>query len=87
MLTRLWCLWYTAKQSPSRRFNFGRIIFTMSLGQYLKDTKAEVQHVSWPTQRQAIVFTVFVVAFSLVIALLLGLADFLFTKGLSWFVS
>ncbi len=54
---------------------------------YLRDTKAEVKHVSWPTQRQAIVFTVLVVIFSIVVAVILGFADFLFTEGLNWFIS
>lgn len=59
----------------------------MSFSQYLKDTKAEIKHVSWPTQRQAIIYTTFVVIFSLLIALVLGLADFAFSKGLNWFIS
>ncbi len=46
-----------------------------------------MKHVSWPTQRQAIVFTAFVIAFSLIISLVLGLADFAFTRGLNWFIS
>ncbi len=53
---------------------------------YLKDTKAEMRHVSWPTQRQAMVFTALVVCFSIVVALILGFADFLFTRGLNWFI-
>jgi len=57
------------------------------LTDYLKDTKAEMRHVSWPTRRQAMVFTSLVVAFSVVVALVLGFADFLFTRGLSWFIS
>jgi preprotein translocase subunit SecE len=54
---------------------------------YLKDTKAEVKHVSWPTQRQAVVFTVLVIVFSVVVAVLLGFADFIFTEALNWFIS
>jgi len=54
---------------------------------YLKDTKAEVKHVSWPTQRQAMVFTVLVVAFSVVVAMLLGFADYVFGEALNWFIS
>lgn len=54
---------------------------------YLKDTKAEVTHVSWPTQRQAMVFTVLVVAFSVVVAMLLGFADFIFAEVLKWFIN
>ncbi len=54
---------------------------------YLRDTRAEVKHVSWPTQRQAIVFTVLVVIFSIAVAALLGFADFIFTEALNWFIS
>ncbi|MBX9906701.1 preprotein translocase subunit SecE [Patescibacteria group bacterium] len=59
----------------------------MSLVEYLRDTKAEMRHVSWPTQRQAIVFTGLIVAFSLVVAVILGFADFIFSRGLDWFIS
>jgi preprotein translocase SecE subunit len=55
--------------------------------EYLKDTRAEVKHVSWPTQRQAIVFTALVVVFSVAVAILLGFADFVFTEALNWFIS
>ena len=59
----------------------------MSLITYLKDTRAEMKHVSWPTQRQAMVFTALVVAFSVIVALVLGFADFVFSRGLDWFIS
>jgi preprotein translocase subunit SecE len=54
--------------------------------QYLKDTRAELAHVSWPTQKQAVAYTVAVVVISIVVSLFLGLADFLFTRGLNWFI-
>ncbi len=53
---------------------------------YLKDTRVELAHVSWPTQKQAAVYTALVVAISLVIAVLLGLFDFLFARALDWFL-
>lgn len=59
----------------------------MSFIEYLKDTKAEMRHVSWPTQRQAIVFTALVVAFSVIVSLVLGFSDFIFSRGLDWFIS
>lgn len=49
------------------------------LGQYLKDTKGELKHVSWPTRNQTIVFTTFVILFSIFIAAFLGVFDFIFT--------
>ncbi|MEI6528634.1 MAG: preprotein translocase subunit SecE [bacterium] len=63
------------------------IIKIMSkLGEYLKETKGELQHVSWPTKRQAVIFTVIVIVFSLVISIYLGALDFLFTMILKLFI-
>lgn len=55
----------------------------MSFTQYLKDTRAELNHVAWPTQTQTVVFTVLVVIVSLFIALYLGFFDYIFTTALS----
>ncbi|MCR4325524.1 MAG: preprotein translocase subunit SecE [Patescibacteria group bacterium] len=52
-------------------------------GQYLKDTRSELRHVAWPTRTQTLVYTILVAAISIVVALYLGLFDFLFTSGLS----
>ena len=54
----------------------------MSLIEYLKETKAELKHVSWPTRQQAIRFTVSVIIISIITAYFLGIFDFLFTKVL-----
>ncbi|OHA62199.1 MAG: preprotein translocase subunit SecE [Candidatus Vogelbacteria bacterium RIFOXYD2_FULL_44_9] len=54
----------------------------MSLINYLKDTKAEMKHVSWPTQSQVINFTVLVLGLSLGVGVLLGVFDIIFTSGL-----
>lgn len=51
-------------------------------GQYLKDTRSELNHVAWPTQAQTIVYTLMVVAVSVAVALYLGLFDYLFTGAL-----
>lgn len=45
---------------------------------YVKDTKAELRHVSWPTRQQSIVFSVLVIAVSIIVALYLGFLDFVF---------
>ncbi len=55
--------------------------------QYLKDTRAELRHVAWPTQTQTIVYTLLVAGISLGIAAYLGLFDFLFTSGLTQLVN
>ena len=53
---------------------------------YLKDTKNELKHISWPTQKQSIVYTALVVGISIVISLFVGLFDFVFSRGLDWFI-
>ena len=58
----------------------------MSLITYLKGTKAELAHVAWPTRRQTMLFTVLVVALSIITAALLGAFDSLFTTALKSFV-
>mgnify|MGYP003394427544 CR=1 FL=1 len=54
----------------------------MSLIQYLKDTRSELNHVAWPTRLQTIVYTILVILISILISLYLGFFDFLFTSGL-----
>jgi preprotein translocase subunit SecE len=54
---------------------------------YLKDTKAEMKHVSWPTKSQTISFTTLVIAISIAGALLLGVFDAGFRKALEVFLS
>jgi len=34
------------------------------LAEYIKSTRAEMKHVSWPTRKQAIIFTIIVIAIS-----------------------
>jgi|GEM_PF-465622 preprotein translocase SecE subunit len=48
-------------------------------GQYLKDTRSELNHVAWPTQMQTIVYTILVLAVSAAVAAYLGIFDYLFT--------
>ncbi|PCI30867.1 preprotein translocase subunit SecE [Candidatus Kaiserbacteria bacterium] len=47
--------------------------------QYVRDTRAEMKHVSWPTQRQTGIFTVLVILVSAVVASFLGVFDTLFS--------
>ena len=44
--------------------------------QYLKDTRAELRHVAWPTQTQTIVYTLLVAGISLGTAAYLGSSTF-----------
>lgn len=54
--------------------------------QYLKDTKGELKHVSWPTRTQTIIFTIFVIAISIFIAAFLGAFDYILTTLLNTFI-
>lgn len=56
------------------------------LGEYLKETKGELKHVSWPSKNQAILFTVIVVVFSAVVAAFLGAFDYLFAMIIKLFI-
>ena len=47
--------------------------------QYLKDVRAELRHVSWPTRQQTIISTIVVILISLAAAVYLGLFDYLFS--------
>jgi preprotein translocase subunit SecE len=51
----------------------------MSFIDYVRDTKGELKHVSWPTRKQAMAFTALVIVLSIAVSIYLGLFDFLFT--------
>ena len=51
----------------------------MKITEYIKETKAEMSHVTWPTRKQAINYSIVVVLVSLITALLLGLFDYIFS--------
>jgi len=57
------------------------------ISNYLKDTKGELKHVSWPTRRQTIAFTVIVILISVSVSLILGFFDYLFSQVLEKFIS
>ncbi len=56
------------------------------LTEYLKETKGELKHVSWPTKNQAILFTIIVVVFSIIVAAFLGAFDYIFAMILKLFI-
>jgi preprotein translocase subunit SecE len=51
----------------------------MALGEYINETRAEIKHVSWPTTRQIISYTIVVIVISLITAFYLGALDFAFS--------
>ncbi len=50
--------------------------------EYIKETRAEMRHVTWPTRSQVVVFTFAVIGMSIIAGIYLGLFDFVFTRGL-----
>jgi len=56
------------------------------IGQYIKDTKGELKHVSWPTRKQTIIFTTLVIIVSIFIAAFLGVFDFVFSGLLNKYI-
>ncbi len=71
---------------PQGRFNFANHICMSLFINYVKDTIAEMKHVSWPTNKQSIVYTALVIGLSAVIAIYVGLFDFVFARGLDLFI-
>jgi preprotein translocase subunit SecE len=57
------------------------------LFKYFGDTAAEMKQVSWPTNRQAIFYTILVIVISAVVALYIGLFDYLFSEGVNFIIS
>ena len=62
------------------------ILHTMIFIDYLRDTRAELRHVTWPTRKEAINYTLIVLGISIATGLFLGLLDFVFAKFVSRFI-
>jgi preprotein translocase subunit SecE len=56
------------------------------LATYLRETRGEITHISWPTRKQVAIYTALVVVLSLATAVYLGVLDTLFTRGLGTLV-
>ncbi len=54
--------------------------------EYLKETKGELKHMTWPSKKQAILFTAIVIVFSAIVAIFLGAFDLLFAEILKLFI-
>tara|TARA_B100000508_G_C11426792_1_gene261251 strand:+ start:417 stop:605 length:189 start_codon:yes stop_codon:yes gene_type:complete len=57
------------------------------LTKYFRDTAAELKQVSWPTQQQAIMYTALVVGISAVVALYIGVFDYLFSNFINFVIN
>ena len=54
---------------------------------YIKDTLHELKQVSWPTQKQAFIYTALVIGISTIVALYVGAFDYLFTTAINFVVN
>ena len=80
---RLKIRYYSTCQRPKGRFKFER---NMGIINYIRETKGEMKHVSWPTRRQTTAFTLIIIVVSIFVAAYLGLFDWIFTNILELFV-
>ena len=58
----------------------------MQFIEYIKESKGELAHITWPTRRQAITFTVLVIVLSVLTSFYLGAFDTLFTTLIKKFI-
>lgn len=58
----------------------------MPVAEFLKDTRAEISRIHWPSRRKSALLTALVVVVSLVVAAYLGALDFVFTEALEQFL-
>jgi preprotein translocase subunit SecE len=54
---------------------------------YIKSSIDELKRVIWPTRKQAAVLTVVVLGFTIVVALYLGVFDYIFRLGLEQLIT
>jgi preprotein translocase subunit SecE len=58
----------------------------MNIVEYIKETKAEMKHVSWPTRRQSLTHAVVVIVISVGAGVALGLFDSVYQNLLQLFI-
>lgn len=59
----------------------------MSIISHIKESKAELAHVKWPTKKQVINYTILIIVISLFLAAYVGVLDVIFSKILGWILS
>jgi preprotein translocase subunit SecE len=58
----------------------------MRITDYINETKAELKHVTWPSRRQSIVYTIVVIVIAVGTGIILGLFDSGFSSLLQKFL-
>ena len=54
----------------------------MNIFNFLREVKGEMKHMSWPTKKQTIAYTLLVIVISIALAAYVGIFDSLFTLGI-----
>ena len=62
-------------------------IYMQNFTKYIRQTMSELRQVSWPSQRQTIMYTILVIAISAVVALFVGAFDYLFSQGINFLIN
>ncbi len=57
------------------------------LSRYIRATIAEMKHVKWPTQNQALMYTALVIGISALVTVFVALTDFVFTSGIDFIIN
>lgn len=57
--------------------------FFNGIGKYFKDVWAEVKQLTWPTKKELINYTLAVIAFCALMAIIIGLLDLAFGSGIN----
>ncbi len=57
-----------------------------SLIQYIKDSRAELKKVQWPTRQETTRYTILVIVISIAVAAFLGFFDYIFNLILEYLV-
>jgi preprotein translocase subunit SecE len=74
--------WESSQDRPSQQemtVNKAAIVKRdFAIARYLRETRAELRKVTWPTREQATRLTLIVLAVTIVMAMLLGTIDYLF---------
>lgn len=58
----------------------------MNLIKYFRGTRGEIKHITWPSQKQVVVYTTAVIVISVLVAAIIAGLDFGFTKAVQWLI-
>lgn len=57
------------------------------LGKFFKEVVAEVKQLTWPTKKELINYTLAVICFCALMAIIIGILDWIFGLGFNWLAS